>query len=423
MQRNKPLRLAAGPLRLAAGPLPLAAVIGLALTVTTVACEQDEFDTPETALEADDPSTVVTDPADDEATGEPSLEIDTTPEPESESGPGELRHSLPPLLARVERGSSAVEWRAPADSGDQVLLMITGTDADDPIIDMDTAEGLTPVEAWVAVADAPTAVPERLLERASVADLELLSDELRIDELRAEVHTRVAAALDIQAPLPEPHAFGACTTSQVNAARSVFGNGYTGSSTCGQHLGFRYTNRTYWYCNAGDCDYPLAQNEFSCIPAVNNNSAVTGRLRALTMRSNTHGDPNFSTGGSHRTRAFAYACHNNGNVSVHLDWGPHDWDTQIASGYYTGVVVLGSGHLPGRATAIDIVSYNTWDNGIGESGANYKSSNFWVSGNTANGDRGIFCSDAQKSLTMGAGPTGNQHSWCIGSCSVGNCWD
>jgi hypothetical protein len=345
------------------------------------------------------------------------FEIDTTSDDElGLQAPGQ-----PPLLARVERGTSSVEWRATGKDA-AVLLMISGTADDAPLLDMDTAETLSPIEAWVAIADEPAAVPRQLLERATSAELALLADPNQVDSLRANVRQKLGQALEIQAQPLEPHAYGTCTAGQISAARTVFGDGYTASSTCGDATGFDSTNRVYWYCNDGDCDFPLATQEGSCIPAVNNSSAVTGTLAAVIMRSKTAGNPTFITGG-HRIRGFAYNCHGDGSLNVHLEYGAAVWDSPLASGYYTGVVILGSDHLPGKAFAIDYVSYAGWDNGIAASGANYKNTEFSITGNAAAGDFGIFCTDAQKSLTMSAGPTGNAHSWCTGTCSVGNCWD
>ncbi|WP_146158447.1 hypothetical protein [Enhygromyxa salina] len=375
--------------------------------------------------DSDEPNNDVADALEAEANADPLgdveygfLEIDATPddEPEIEAP------RAPALLARVERRTSSVEWR---DSGNdnEVLLLISGTAEDTPLLDMDTAESLSPIQAWVAIADEPTTVPQRLLERATPAELALLADPDQVDSLRADVRQKLDHATQIQAQPLEPHAYGTCTATQISTARSVFGLGYTSASTCGDALGFQNTVRDYWYCNAGDCDYPLATQEGSCIPAVNNNSAVKGRLAALTMRSKTAGNPTFVTGGAHRIRGFAYNCHGNGSINVHMDYGAGNWDTALASGYYVGAVWLGSDMLPAKAFAIHYVSYAGWDNGIGASGPNYQASEFSITGNAAAGDYGIFCSDAQKSLTMIAGPTGNQHSWCTGTCSVGNCWD
>ncbi|EDM81204.1 hypothetical protein PPSIR1_30350 [Plesiocystis pacifica SIR-1] len=353
-------------------------------------------------------------------------EVDATPD--DELGAREPER-LPPLLARVQRGTSAVEWRAPDDSRGEVMLMISGTEADTPIIDMDTAETLSPVEAWVAIADAPRAVPERLLARATEADLELLDSPARIDSLRAEVHEKVAQALELgydgAAAEHEPHAWGTCTASQVATARSVYGKGYTSAATCGNNTGLHTTHRDYWYCNAGDCDYDLALTDIAtgaCMPTVTGGAAIVGDLTAVTMRVNAWNNHSFSTP-SHRIRGFAYECHGDNPVQVHMDYGSDDWDWNLASGYYVGVTILGSPMLPGRAKAINIVSLGSWADGIGQSGASYKSSNFSITSNAAPGDHGIFCTDAQKRLDMEEGPTGNGHEWCIGSCSVGNCWD
>lgn len=364
--------------------------------------------------------------------GQPEEAAEAAPEDgwlEPSEAPSESEEGvrdLPPLLARVERGTASVEWRAPEDSGEDVFLFISGTDADQPIIDMDTAEGLSAVEAWVAIADEPTLVPPLLLERASVSDRELLADSVRVEALREEVEDKMLLAFEAGAGEPQTHAVGTCTTSQTNTARNVYGNGYTPTSTCGQHLGFRTTNKSYLYCGDGEsdgCDYPLGRSENMCIPALTDNALVYGSLEAFGMRSRTAGNPSMQAGG-HRIRSLTYNCHNNGNVNIHMEYGADDWDyTGLESGYYLGVVILGSGHLPKRVTAIDLVAYNLWDNGIGASGSTYKTTRYSITGNAGNGDFGIFCTDTQKSISMSAGPTANPHSWCIGSCSVGNCWD
>ncbi|MFV8752634.1 hypothetical protein ACNOYE_18965 [Nannocystaceae bacterium ST9] len=345
------------------------------------------------------------------------FEIDTTPDDQ-----GELELLSPlPLLARVERGTASVEWRDGGASG--VLLLISGTVDDAPLLDMDTAESLTPVEAWVAVAvDQPSAVPDRLLARATPDDLALLTDAGRIEVLRAGLREKLGHATEIQAPPLEPYTYGTCTAGQISNARTVYGDGYTSSSTCGDFLGFQNTNRNYLYCNSPDCDYGLATMEGSCIPAVNDNAYIVGTLAAATMRSKTAGNPNFVTS-THRIRGFAYNCHGDSDVTMHMEYGGATSDHSVASGYYTGAVWMGSGHLPARPIAIDYVSYGSWDNGISASGATYLSAEFSITGNAGAGDFGIFCSDAQKSLTMSAGATANAYSWCIGSCSVGNCWD
>ncbi|PRP95187.1 hypothetical protein [Enhygromyxa salina] len=332
----------------------------------------------------------------------------------------------PVLLAWIERGTASVEWRAAGNGGTEVFLLIRGTDADAPIIDMDTAETLSPVEAWVALADEPELVPPLLLERATVAERELLADPVRIAEVRARVAEQFALALDVSANLPEPHAYGTCTAGQISTARTVYGNGYTPSATCGDHLGFQTTYADFLYCGDGPsdgCDHPLARNETMCIPAVTDAAVVYGELKTVSMRSKTSGNPTFQTNG-HRIRSLTYNCHNDNALDIHMAYGTDEWDYNgLESGYYIGVVILGSAHLPASVTAIDVVAYNAWDNGKGESGTTYKATEYSVTGNAAAGDFGIFCTGAQKSITMSPGPTGNGHWWCVGSCSVGNCWD
>lgn len=401
--------------------LKLPAALSL-LSLLSVACDQDEFGAePADAVEANDDAELHELPGSSEPLEFDSFEVDSSPDGERE-GALELLSPPPPLLARVARGTASVEWRGAGDDG-EILLIIGGTADDAPLLDMDTAESLTPIEAWVAIADEPTTVPERLLARATEAEIALLADPSQIDALRADLRHKLDHVRELQAQAMEPHAYGTCTSTQVATARSVFGQGYTSSSTCGDHLGFQNTNRTFYYCNSGSgCHYPLARAETSCIPAVNDNAFVTGSLAATTMRSKTNGNPNFATN-SHRIRGFAYNCHGNASLNVHMAHGTSTWDQALASGYYVGVVVRGSGHLPERPVAIDYVSYGLWDNGISASGTTYQASSYSVTGNAAAGDFGIFCTDAQKSLTMSAGSTGNQYSWCIGSCSVGNCWD
>ena len=177
-------------------------VLALA-TLTTSAC--DPGDEPE----ADGAEAIVPDgPSSPDALD--VFEVD--PGPDDQQQPPSVR--APTLLARVERGNAAVEWR---DTGNpaEVLLMITGTADDALLLDMDTAESLSPIEAWVAIADQPTIVPPLLLERATTAELALLDSPIQIDSLRAEVRHKLDTTQQIQAQPLEP-----TPTGPVRRARS-----------------------------------------------------------------------------------------------------------------------------------------------------------------------------------------------------------
>lgn len=354
-------------------------------------------------------------------------------EPEAPQVPVDEAAAPAPLdvLARIERAGSTVEWvrppGAPAGTG---AVVITGRTDQTPLLDLDTAEKMRPVELYLALA--PEArIPDTLAPYATAADRALAADLVQLTALRERLVQHAAAlARKIADETPTFQVLaGTCSAGQIATARSVFGDGYTGSQTCGDHLGFIDSYPAYWYCNGGDCEYPLGQIDGATCPLSNPCDYAKAEVHALSMRSNTGGNPHFLSSG-HRIRGFAYNCMGNGSLTMSLRYGggAGDWDTQIsvAPGYHTGVSVWGSGLLQARALAISLVADGNIYDGIPASGATYQPVEYEITGNAGTNDRGIFCTDTQKSLEIIAtsNPTSCGHgfvSWCTGYC--GGCFD
>lgn len=339
----------------------------------------------------------------------------------------------PNMLARVQRGKSFVEWVGSANAGaGELVTIIGGTAGEAPLIDMTTAESLRPAELFLALAPRETALPDSLLAHASEEDLHLLRDPQALDDLRervadriANVHMRFRDELAASAGIT-PKA-GTCTSTEVATARSVYGDGYTPSSTCGDHLGFFSTNRTYYYCNdngTADCDYPLGTVDGAACDLVNPCDHVKGTVQAVVMRSNTGGNPHFVQT-AHRIRGFAMNCEGDSGLEMHIRHGAGGWDSDIAIPVndYAGAIPHGAGFLPERARAIDFIQDGDWAQGIPASGPDFTGVEYKIISNTGVNDRGIFCTDVQQSLTMSPGnPNSCGHGnvgWCNGACSGG----
>lgn len=334
------------------------------------------------------------------------------------------------VLARIERAGSTLEWirppGAPAGTG---AVVISGHTGQTPLLDLDTAEKMRPVELYLALA--PEArIPDALAPYATAADRTLAADPVQLTALRDRLVQHASAlARKIADETPSIQVLsGTCSAGQIATARSVFGNGYTSAQTCGDHLGFLDSYPTYWYCNGGDCEYPLGRIDGASCPLSNPCDYAQASVHAHAMRSNTNGNPHFISSG-HRIRGFAYNCTGNGSLTMNLRYGGgNDWDVQVsvAPGYYTGIYVIGSNLLQARATAIDLVANGSIYDGIPASGGTYQPVEYEVSGNAGTADRGIFCTDTQQSLSIinTSNPSSCGHgfvSWCNGYC--GGCFD
>lgn len=342
----------------------------------------------------------------------------------------------PNTLARLQRGESFVEWAKPANAkADDLMIVIGGTVNEAPIIDMTTAESLRPVELFLALAAPRTAMPDSLRAHASDDDLRLLQDPQALDELRgsvahriADLHLRIREEAAASSPIT-PKA-GTCTVTEVATARSVYGDGYTASSTCGDDFGADSTTRAYYYCNGGgDCDHALGTADGAVCGLVNPCDHVKGTVHSVIMRHNTNGNPVFVQSG-HRIRGFAYNCQGDSGLEMHFRHGAGDWDFDIPVpvNQYAGAYFVGTGLLQERANAIDFIDDGKWAQGIPASGSGFEEVRYEIISNTGTDDRGIFCTDVQKSLTMSPGnPNSCGHgpvAWCNGTCAAGHfCFD
>jgi len=329
------------------------------------------------------------------------------------------------VLARVERDGSTMEWVPGA-------TIFTGRTNAMPLLDLDTAEKLRPVELYLALAG-DARIPERLAPYATATDRALASDPAQLSALRKRVSDRAAElAREIAAATPAIHErAGSCTAGQIATARSAFGRGYTDAQTCGDHLGFIDSYPDYLYCNdgpGGDCEYDLGRTDGYVCPLSDPCDYAAASVHARAMRSNTWGNAHFVSSG-HRIRGLGYNCTGNGPLTMSLRYGDGDWDTQVSidPGFYKGVYVWGSGLLQERTIAIDLVGNGHIYDGIGASGATFKSVEYEISGNAGTNDRGIFCTDTQQSLTITgtSNPQSCGHgnvSWCNGLCG-GGCFE
>lgn len=345
----------------------------------------------------------------------------------------------PIMLARLQRGESFVEWVKPANGDtDELAIVMRGTADEAPIVDMTTAESMRPVELFLALTPPKTALPDSLLAHASDEDLYLVHDPQALDELRARVaehaadlHLRIREELAASSDIAPKS--GSCTAGEIATSRSVYGDGYTTSSTCGDHLGFDSASRTYQYCNGtgddctgnSDCDYCLGRLDGAECGLNDPCDRVEGNVQAVFMRSNTNGNPNFAHSG-HRMRGFAYNCQGDSGLEMRIRHGAGDWDYEvpIPVNTYAAVFGHGSGFLPARAKAIDLIQNGDWADGIPASGPTFASVEYDIIGSTGVNDHGIFCTGVQRSLTMSPGnPNSCGHgpvSWCTGECSSGS---
>jgi hypothetical protein len=332
------------------------------------------------------------------------------------------------VLARIARGTSVVEWVHPSNvEPSDGAIVITGRTGDAPIIDMDTAERMRPVELYLALAT-DDQIPLGLAHLVTPEDRALAADHAALAALRQRT-TELAAQIAAQianTPTTQTRA-GSCTATEVATARSVFGQGYTSSSTCGDSTGFQAATRGYLYCNGGDCEYPLGRIDGASCPLNDPCDFAQGTLHSATLRSNTGGNPHWLNS-AHRIRGFAYNCQGDGDLTMKLRFGAGGWDSQtpVAVNTYSGVIVWQGANLPASAIAIDLVAdgFITYDTPA--SGSSYQPIEYQISGNAGASDHGIFCSDVQQSLTMspGSNPSSCGHgfvSWCTGSCG-GQCF-
>jgi hypothetical protein len=353
-------------------------------------------------------------------------EVDPDPSIDSPATPAQLD-----VLARIDRGGSSIQWVRPPGAAPGIgAVVITGRTGEPPLIDLDTAEKLRPVELYLAFAG-DTRIPDRLATYATPDDLALAAEPVKLTALRKRMADRAATlAKQIADATPEHEVrVASCTAGQIATARSVFGNGYTAGQTCGDHLGFIDSYPTYLYCNGGgDCYSGLGLDDGLC-PLDPNDPCdfAEAQVHTRAMRSNTSGNPHFVSSG-HRIRGFAYNCTGDGNVTMNLRYGGPGWDTSVAvaPGFHTGVYWWGSGLLQDRTPAGSLVSNGDIFNGIGASGATFQSVEYEISGNAAANDRGIFCTDTQQSLSIigVSDPQNCGHgmvSWCHGYC--GGCFE
>ncbi|GAB4515259.1 MAG: hypothetical protein Tsb0020_33860 [Haliangiales bacterium] len=384
-------------------------------------------------LDRDDTAVVVNEQrVDDQLAADPLAQIELTAPTLFTSS----RADEPQSIARLQRGSAFVEWVGSASTApDDVMIVIGGSGNELPLIDMDTAEELSEVELFLALARPATPVPSRLLVRADEDDKRLLEDPRALDDLRTQVANRVSALhLRIEADRAalgdiETEA-GSCSAGEMATSRAVFGYGYTPSQTCGDSVaGFPFSFRDHYYCNdpggIADCDYALGTSDGAVCNLNNPCDHVVGTLKSQRARTNNwNGNFNYQAS-SYRMRGFAYNCQGDSGIQMRLRYGPGDWDLEIpvSQNQYSGVYVVGSTHLPARATAISYIQHGQWDTDISVGGPNYKEVQYNILSNSGVDDRGIFCLDAQKHLTMSPGnPNSCGHgpvAWCTGVCSGG----
>ena len=365
------------------------------------------------------------------------VDTDEATEVAGEVPGGEVRAVPPPvdrpeLLARLERGRSSVEWIA--KRGDKEgAVVLRGRTGDLPLIDMDGAEKMRPVELYLALAGREQQIPERMATLATDADRALVADPAALASLRRRTAQRAAdlqARIEAETPELQPFA-GSCTAAEVATARSVYGLGYSSSETCGDHLGFVAASRSFFYCNDNgeeDCDYDLGQLDGASCPLHNPCDYATGTLNGAKMRSNTTGNPHWFNN-AHRIRGFAYNCQGNGDLTMQIRYGAGGWDidVDVPVNTHSGVLVWSTHNLPALAPAISRVADGHIDDDLSASGSTYQPIEYLVSNNTAANDRGIFCSDVQQSLSVEASslPSVCGHglvSWCNGPCG-GACFE
>jgi hypothetical protein len=354
-------------------------------------------------------------------------ELDTEPPADSPATPAPLD-----VLARIDRGGSNIQWvRPPGAPAGMGAVVITGRTGEPPLLDLDTAEKMRPVELYLAFAG-DTRIPDRLAPYATDADRALVAAPAQLTALRQRVAERGAALAKQIADATPDHEVrvASCTAAQIATARSVFGKGYSDGQTCGDHLGFIDTYPTYLYCNGGACgDYVLGRTDgYECpLDPEDPCDYAEATVHALSMRSYTGGNPHFLAN-AHRIRGFAYNCTGDGNLTMNLRYGGPAWDTSVAvaPGNHTGLYYWGSAVLQDRTIAIDLVGNGHIFDGIAASGSTYQPVEYLISGNAGANDRGIFCTDTQQSLTMTgrSDPQNCGHgnvSWCHGYC--GGCFE
>ena len=327
------------------------------------------------------------------------------------------------VLSRFEGpNGGSVEWIA-TDEGVDVSILAVYPHA--PPIAPDLVEKHGPLLAWLAMAPEQEAIPEALVLAVEETERERIADQTLIAEVRAthraqqdEIVTQTSAL-----SLGDRYATSAtgCTTSFKNWVRSSYGAGYGSSSTCGNATTQWPGNvsQDHFYCNLSgqDCDHPLGSvDSGSCYPALADCHAVRGRQFSKVARvTETYGNASYTDHG-HRYRFGVANCSGNGPLQMNRQAaGGTAKQNSVGVGSML-IRVGGSSALHDRAIASTNVTYGLWDSDIGQSGSSYKQYHFWLTNNTASGDRAIVCVDLQREIQM----SDISSCWGISLCPQGN---
>ncbi len=333
------------------------------------------------------------------------------------------------VLAFTEdaHGGFAALVEDPDGSGD-VGLAIYAAYPNPPLVAPAIAERRPAVEAYFAALDAEAPVPEALRARLSTVGSGLADDVEARERLRLENKSAVESALVFDREGIVAYDATTCTASFRNWAKGVFG----GDGTCGQLGNGSFNNTTtssnYLYAtsggdfelgdlDSGECDdggYPAA----SC-------ATVTGNLSYRRQRAyNIHGNSWVGYTG-HRQHYGLANCAGNGAVAFDLTRGNSvSADHSVSVGgmlhFYWGT------DLPSTRSTIDLMTYGTWNDDQGASGASYVDNRIEWTDNAGSDDKIIVCGDVQQSISMTANDyaCGASYSLCTGGGDCDSpCWD
>ncbi len=311
-------------------------------------------------------------------------------------------------IARVSKGSGDyVAWLETADG--EIEIAVAASFPNAPLVASAFVKKHDPAEVFLAVASPRRAVPAALLKSTPAR---IVDDAATRKKLRQENAVALAGfAYDL--PVLEAQA-GSCSASFRAWAGSVYGD-----SSCGQS-GLAVIDTVYptdSYCTSG-CDFQLGSlDKGSCTPALQSCDIVRGQATDVRLRTTTAGSPVLDHLG-HRAHFGVANCSGNGPVQFSRKRNATTTTVDVPVNgmlhYYQGTSII-------PATAKDLVTYGSWQDGTPPSGATYLANKMWVDDNNGTNDLVIACGDIQTRYDMSDVSPPSCHGPNVSLCTGGNC--
>ena len=359
------------------------------------------------------------------------------------------RQSMPEnrVLARVEdKFGNYVEWEEPDIEGDEPTIVINGTASELPILDPEFAEQHSAIQVFFAIAPENQEIPEQLLTYASEADLELYRDKESRRLLREQYKelydkkygnmkdgTQEMQNLGFFEKLifgDAAYAQAACSNSQRNFVRRIYGEGFGNDQTCGDNSGFSQQSWPTYYCepnNNNDCSYRLAGVN-QCNPSAQSCSAFEGKLQVHRARhTGNWSDYRYNASG-HSYRYMVYNCASRGaSVTMWRKRGSGQWRQDPVLPLHYVVRVGGRRDPRPNARPTLGVTFGIWKQEIPKSGETYKLNRLRVIADSGTSQPIIVCGDVWKRFeTFDITPLDcnfGQDFCSSGQSCEGGCWN